>query len=193
MQVKTSASSPNVNDVQLKSYQHEQTTSNTYFDLEGSNLGKRQLVQMFVGGTGTTLHVYVINFNQFDWLSYNINVQESPTSSISYCSPGNPIAPGSIYCSSCNMAFEGSYCSILNQKIQADNTYSLQLYPYGDSRGNFGTVTIPGSSNKFTLYFKSTDINVLNFIQFKEHDDEVAGLVNYALSGGFNQLSRANT
>lgn len=149
---------------------------------------------MFVGGTSTTLHVYLINFNQIDSLSYNILVQESATSSTAYCSPGNTIAPGSIYCSSCwNQAFEGSYCSILNQKIQADNTYTLQLYPYGDSRGNFGTVTIPGSSDKLTLYFKSTDINVLNFIQFKEHDDEVAGLVNYALSGGFNQLSRANT
>lgn len=151
-------------------------------------------MEVYLGPSPTTLQVYVLNLNRFDTLTFTITATEQPSISTNYCASGNPSLTNTIYCSSCsNPDYVGAYCNILNQKAQSGTTYTLQLYGWGDSRGNFGTFTIPGSNSKIYLYFKCSDANINNFIQFKSRDNDVAGLINYAGSGGFNPLRQANT
>lgn len=138
--------------------------------------------------------IYVLNLNRYDSLNYSITASEAHAYSTNYCAAGYPLLASSIYCSSCeDSSYVGAYCNIANQKTENGITYTLQLYGLGDSRGNFGTFTIPGSSSKITLYFKSSDVNIFNFIQFKTRDSDVAGLINYASNGGYNALTQANT
>lgn len=140
------------------------------------------------------MYIYVINLNRYDSLNYSISAIEQPGFSTTDCASGNPILTNTIYCSSCtNTNFVGAYCNIVNQNISGGTTYTLQLYGWGDSRGNFGTFTIPASNSKLYLYFKSSDLNIYNFIQFKTRDEDVAGLINYVENGGFNPLTKANT
>lgn len=157
-------------------------------------MGKRQVVEVYMGPGPSMMTIYVLNLNRYDSLNYSIGGNEIPSYSTNYCSNGNPPLANSIYCSSCdNSNYVGAYCNILNQKTENGITYTLQLYGLGDNRGNFGTFTIPGSSSKILLYFKSSDVNIYNFIQFKSRDGDVAGLINYASNGGYNPLTQANT
>jgi len=181
-------------DTNLSTYQHMSPTLNSHFDLEHANTGSTQVVQLNLGLTAATLHVTVYNFETNRSLSYTVTHTESPSSDTSHCQnpQGTPSAT-SLYCSSCTSpVYIGAYCSIMDGSIQKDVTYLIQLRPYGDPR-NFVSFTIPGSSNKVSLFYSITSTGVYNFIQFKDKDSDVAGWMNYVISGGKNQISKANT
>lgn len=71
-------------------------------------------------------------------------------------------------------------------------SYSFTLYAFNDARGSFGTMTIPASNSDFILYYTTSNINLVNAIQFKYFQTEVAGIMNYA-SGGLKSISQYNT
>ena len=71
-------------------------------------------------------------------------------------------------------------------------SYSFTVYGYGDPKGNFGTMTIPASNNDFVLYYTASNKNIINAIQFKYFQSEVAGIINAAVSG-LKSLTQYNT
>jgi len=77
----------------------------------------------------------------------------------------------------------GPFCDQSNPSMSNNVSYSLLLYGFNDPRGNFGTITIPASSNEFVLYYTASNIKIINAIQFKYFQGEIAGVMNAAVSG----------
>lgn len=77
----------------------------------------------------------------------------------------------------------GPFCDQSNPTMSNNVSYSFTLFGFNDPKGNFGTMTIPASSGDFVLYYTASNINIVNAIQFKYFQGEIAGLMNAAVSG----------
>lgn len=193
MQVKTNNATPTSDDTKIATYAHKNPNSSSMYDLQHSNSGQMQVVS--VGGLvpNAQLYIFVINFNSLLISNYTIDVTERRNYNPNYCLNRNPLSPNSIYCSSCvNPMYYGAFCDISNSMLANNIVYNLVLYGWNDSRGNFGTMTIPANSSQFTLYYSATVINVIAAIQLKNFNSEVAGLMNFA-DNGLRSLSQYNT
>ena len=194
MQVRSSNSTPTSSERKIENYAHKYFNSTGTYDLQNANSGQRQVVNIGGLSTNNTLFIFVINFNALTASNYTITIVERVGYDTSYCSAGNPLAPNSIYCSNCSLNNNsGSFCNISNTALSNNMSYSLGLYAWNDWKGNFGTMTIPASSNQFTLFFTATNTSILNAVQFKNYNSEVAGLMNYASTGGLRTLTQYNT